>query len=95
MDHIEHVAEVAGIDHVGLGPDFVREVLHDTTPPCCEDFGFDGIDPYAALPGVDGPRGLPLVTAALLRRGLAEDDILKILGGNVRRLFQAELGRPR
>ncbi|MGI5158165.1 dipeptidase [Microbispora sp. CA-102843] len=95
VDHIEHVAEVAGIDHVGLGPDFVREVLHDVTPPCCEDFGFDGIDPGAALPGLDGPRGLPLVTEALLRRGLPGDEILKILGGNVRRLFRTELGRPR
>jgi membrane dipeptidase len=36
-DHIEHVASVAGVDHVGLGPDFVHEVFTDLTPPCCED----------------------------------------------------------
>ncbi|MEV7014016.1 membrane dipeptidase [Streptosporangium sp. NPDC051022] len=90
-DHIQHIAEVAGIDHVGLGPDFVREVLSETTPPCCEDLGFGEIDPLAALPGLDGPRGLPLVTEELLRRGLPEEDILKILGGNVQRLFRAVL----
>ena len=26
VDHVEHVAEVAGIEHVGIGPDFVAEV---------------------------------------------------------------------
>ncbi|GAA5059617.1 membrane dipeptidase [Thermocatellispora tengchongensis] len=94
VDHIEHVAGVAGVDHVGLGPDFVREVLAELTPPCCEGFGYSGIDVMATLPGVEGPRGLPLVTDALVKRGLPEEDILKILGGNVLRLFRAELGRP-
>ncbi|MEU6998001.1 dipeptidase [Nonomuraea sp. NPDC046570] len=93
VDHIEHIAGVAGIDHVGLGPDFVREVLQDTTPPCCEDLGFGEIDPYASVPGLDGPRGLPLVTEALVKRGLDEDDIVKVLGGNVLRLFRSELGQ--
>ncbi|MBE1559532.1 dipeptidase [Nonomuraea africana] len=87
VDHIEHVATVAGIDHVGLGPDFVREVLMDVTPPCCEDAGLDGIDPYATVPGLEGPRGLPLVTEALVRRGVPDKDLLKILGGNVHRFL--------
>ncbi|OUC75778.1 dipeptidase, partial [Streptosporangium minutum] len=93
-DHIEHVARVGGIDHVGLGPDFVREVMNDLTPPCCEDLGYGEIDPLAVLPGLDGPCGLPLVTEALVGRGIPEHDIVKILGGNVLRLFRAELGRP-
>ncbi|GAA3128138.1 dipeptidase [Planomonospora alba] len=93
VDHIAHVAGVAGIDHVGLGPDFIREVLYDTTPPCCEpDFG--GLDVMAAVPGLDGPAGLPLVTEALDKHGFAEEEIVKILGENVLRLFRAELGRP-
>ncbi|MFI6884027.1 dipeptidase [Streptosporangium canum] len=95
VDHIEHIVGVGGIDHVGLGPDFVREVMNDLTPPCCEDLGYGEIDPLAVLPGLDGPRGLPLVTEALVGRGVPEDDIVKILGGNVLRLFRAELGRPR
>ncbi|MGW6460950.1 dipeptidase [Streptomyces sp. NPDC055078] len=94
-DHIEHAVSVAGIDHVGLGPDFVYEVITDLTPPCCEDLGYGDIDPLAVLPGLSGPSGLPLVTEELFRRGLPEEDIAKILGGNVHRLFRAELGRPR
>lgn len=35
IDHFERVVSVAGIAHVGMGSDFVREVLADTTAPCC------------------------------------------------------------
>ncbi|MEU5980230.1 membrane dipeptidase [Streptomyces sp. NPDC047315] len=96
VDHVEHMASVAGTAHVGLGPDFVREVLTDITPPCCEDFGVPGgPDPTATLPGLAGPAGLPLVTAELVARGHRPDDVRAILGGNVHRLFRAELGRGR
>jgi membrane dipeptidase len=93
-DHILHIADVAGDDHVGLGPDFLREVMTDLTPPCCETPAPGATDVFAAVPGLDGPRGLPLVTEELVRRGVAEERIRGILGGNVLRLFQAELGRP-
>ncbi|MET9256518.1 membrane dipeptidase [Streptomyces sp. NPDC003717] len=87
VDHIEHIADVAGIEHVGLGPDFVREVIADVTPPCCENL--DDEDPLFDFPGLEGPAGLPLVTEALERRGLPEEDVLRVLGGNVRRLLGA------
>ncbi|WP_433234705.1 dipeptidase [Actinomadura nitritigenes] len=91
-DHIEHVASVAGIDHVGLGPDFVHEVYADLTPPCCEDPAANaGFDVMATLPGLAGPSGLPLLTDELLARGLPEPDIRKILGGNLRRLLTTHL----
>ena len=32
VDHIEHIAETAGIDHVGLGPDFLREYMDAIYP---------------------------------------------------------------
>ncbi|GAA4583846.1 membrane dipeptidase [Planotetraspora phitsanulokensis] len=95
VDHIEHIAGVTGIDHVGLGPDFMREVHLDLTPPCCEGFSYSEIDATAAIPGLEGPRGLPLVTEALLKHGFSDDEIFKIVGGNVVRLFRAELGQGR
>ncbi|MEU7000616.1 dipeptidase [Nonomuraea sp. NPDC046570] len=91
VDHIEHVAQVAGIDHVGLGPDFMREVTTDLTPPCCDDASYSGIDSLAAIPGLEGPEGLPMVTDALLKRGFTEEEIVKVLGTNVQRLFKAVL----
>ncbi|MFE7119660.1 dipeptidase [Streptomyces sp. NPDC057654] len=93
VDHIEHLANVAGVGHVGLGPDFVREVMADTTPPCCADPIVEGVRTDRYVPGLEGPAGLPLVTEALLRRGWADDDVARVLGGNVLRLFRDRLGR--
>ncbi|HET9378242.1 MAG TPA: dipeptidase [Chthoniobacterales bacterium] len=68
IDHIDHIAKVAGIDHVGLGSDF------------------DGVS-GATPQGIDSAADLPKITKALLDRGYSADDIHKILGGNLMRVF--------
>jgi membrane dipeptidase len=68
IDHIDHIAKVAGVDHVGLGSDF------------------DGVS-GATPQGVDSAADLPKITQALLDRGYSADDIKKILGGNILRVF--------
>ena len=90
-DHIEHVASVAGIDHVGLGPDFVKEVYEQLTPPVAST-EFEGMSGSVTIPGLETPAGLPLVTEELVRRGWPEVDIRKVLGGNWLRVFRTELG---
>ncbi|GHC77699.1 dipeptidase [Streptomyces flavofungini] len=90
VDHIEHIVSVAGIDHVGLGADFLDEIIADLTPPCCENA--DDEDPMLRFPGMAGPADMPQVTEAMLRRGLPEEDVLKILGGNMRQLMNKHLG---
>ncbi|MEV6757543.1 membrane dipeptidase [Streptomyces sp. NPDC051214] len=95
VDHIAHVIELVGVDHVGIGPDFLREVAQDITPPCCDDGGYDGIALDASLPGLDGPAQLPALTDAMVKRGLDENTIRAVLGGNVWRLFREQLGRTR
>jgi membrane dipeptidase len=91
-DHIEHVASVAGIDHVGLGPDFIKQVMTEAIPPICMT-DFEGLDPTACVEGLAGPDGLPLVTAELVRRGWPERDVRKVLGENWLRVFRSDLGR--
>lgn len=94
VDHLEHVAEVAGMEHVGIGPDFVREVELDIVPPGVEVPLTAGCGPDAVLPGLAGPAELPALTAELLRRGWAPDDVRAVLGGNCLRLFRDHLGIP-
>jgi membrane dipeptidase len=69
IDHIDHIAKVAGIDHVGLGSDF------------------DGIP--QAPQGMDSAADLPKITEELVKRGYNEEQIHKILGGNLVRVFKA------
>jgi membrane dipeptidase len=68
IDHIDHIAKTAGVDHVGLGSDF------------------DGVS-GATPTGMDSAADLPKITQALLDRGYSAEDIRKILGGNVLRVF--------
>src|SRR5437868_4197531 len=69
IDHIDHIAKVAGVDHVGLGSDF------------------DGVS-GATPQGIDSAADLPKITQALLDRGYSAEDIKKILGGNLMRVFR-------
>jgi membrane dipeptidase len=69
IDHIDHIAKIAGVDHVGLGSDF------------------DGVS-GATPQGMDSAADLPRITQALLDRGYSADDIKKILGGNLLRVFR-------
>jgi membrane dipeptidase len=68
IDNIDHIAKVAGVDHVGLGSDF------------------DGVS-GATPQGIDSAADLPKITQALLDRGYNAEDIRKILGGNLLRVF--------
>ncbi len=89
-DHLEYVVDVAGEDHVGLGSDFVAEVFDEKIPACDRPLVVQGLDAEVFVPGLEGPAGMPLVTEALLRRGLPEATIRKILGTNLIRVLSKE-----
>jgi membrane dipeptidase len=76
IDHIDHVATVAGVDHVGLGSDF---------------------DGFPLLPAeIASAADLPKITAALYTRGYTAEQLKKLLGGNLLRVFadvQAEAAK--
>jgi membrane dipeptidase len=91
IDHVEHVAEVAGVDHVGLGPDFIKEWMDEVYPQYDRFLALDGVDLKAAVPGLAHTRDLPNVTAKLLERGWPEADVRKVLGENWLRVFRETL----
>jgi membrane dipeptidase len=68
IDQFDHIAKVAGVDHVGLGSDF------------------DGVS-GATPEGINSAADLPKISQALLDRGYSAEDIRKILGGNLLRVF--------
>jgi membrane dipeptidase len=69
VDHIDHMVQVAGIDHVGIGSDF---------------------DGFAILPaGMESAADLPKIAASLKTRGYTSEQVRKMLGGNLLRVFAA------
>jgi membrane dipeptidase len=67
-DHIDHVRNVAGIDHVGIGSDF------------------DGISSTPV--GLEDVSTFPSLFAELARRGWTEEDLRKLAGENLLRVWR-------
>jgi len=91
VDHIEHIAEVAGIDHVGIGPDFIDDYYQTVhggwlLPP--------DLDVAREPAEIARPSDFPRLTAELVKRGFADADIRKVLGGNFLRVFHQVMGIP-
>jgi membrane dipeptidase len=70
LDHFDHIVNLVGIDHVGIGSDY--NGVGDTLP-----IGLKDVSSY------------PNLVAGLLRRGYSEEDIRKILGENLLRVWTA------
>jgi membrane dipeptidase len=75
LDHIDHVVNLAGVEHVGLGSD-VDLVGRDLSVPCARKLDLDGID-YA--------KKVYDLTEGLVRRNYSSENIELILGGNFKR----------
>jgi membrane dipeptidase len=83
LDHLEHAIEIAGEDHVGLGPDFCAEL---------DELGvvFDP-EELSGIAGLDKSAHLPSYTDAMLARGISEDVARKVLGENFHRVLRKGL----
>ncbi|KAK7697643.1 hypothetical protein SLS64_013321 [Diaporthe eres] len=70
VDHIMHVAEVAGWDHVGIGGDF------------------DGVGLTDVADGVNSVADYPALIQAVMRRGATDEQIRKLVGENILRVWK-------
>ena len=77
LDHIDHVAKLVGVEHVGLGSDVDLD-------------GRDGADSPRKKNDLDGmqyARKVFDLTEGLIRRKYSKSDIQLILGGNFHRVL--------
>lgn len=88
LDHIDHAISVMGIEHVGLGGDFLRQIV---TTRGEGDYEYEGMRADAALAELPGPEQYPALVGALRERGYAGADLEAILGGNMIRLLRRGL----
>ncbi|MFT3864433.1 MAG: membrane dipeptidase [Solirubrobacterales bacterium] len=93
VDHLDHAVATIGIDNVGLGADFMRQIVEagveDPTP------GDAYLGPGARIDddidGVSGPEHFGLLVDALRARGYEGDRLAAITHGNLVRVLRAGL----
>ena len=99
VEHLDHMVETAGIDHVALGIDYY-EGMHPVADAAeATQFFKQQLaqrrwseasyppPPHHYPQGMATPRELPNLTVRLLARGYAPDDVRKLIGGNWLRVF--------
>ena len=98
MDHFEYVKSLVGIDHVAFGPDTLygdHVGLHRTYAAALslkESHGGkpgQDYDPVEYVAGIENPtEGSKNILRWLVRAGYSDEDIAKVLGGNVLRVLE-------
>jgi membrane dipeptidase len=83
LDHVDHAVAVMGIEHVGLGADFVDQVRHPETPPITNF--------RLGLEGFTGPEDYPALVTALRERGYDGERLEAIMSGNWLRVLRQTL----
>lgn len=95
LNHIDYVAKMIGIEHVGIGSDIDLDGYDDMPPEDYKKLKAAYKDSYAFrdkidIEGIDHPKRMFDIAEGLIRRGYSNPDIANILGGNwVRILKQA------
>lgn len=95
--HIEHVAKLVGVDHVGIGSDSSVGGWRQSFPTEKAFWDFHG--QFKFKPGadvrwppfieeIDVPEKFHVIRRRLLQKGFSEADTAKILGGNFIRIYQ-------
>lgn len=101
IDHIDHIVELVGIDHVALGSDTLVRGW-PTDPKEKETFLAAYGEPFfkssyrfrypLGTDGLNDEHKWKYLTAGLIKRGYKEEAIVKILGGNWLRVFGEVIG---
>lgn len=105
LDHIDYVVKKFGVDHVAIGTDIAyesrnaaaeRAKIPKRTGGSGSQSRWEGLWPEGSLSGRGHPSlawtNWPLFTVGLVQRGYRDEDIQKILGGNILRVARAVWG---
>ena len=90
IDSVSYLVELVGVDHVGIGPDFMEEMPLEVVKTVLAGLPVDAISFMQKMPPMaefSSVSEMPNLTAALFRRGFCDDDVRKIMGGNWLRLY--------
>jgi len=91
VDHIAYVADLAGIDAVGIGFDFIEFLFRHWTPEQQAAVAAAMIQTHQA-PGLTNHSHAGNLTQRLSERGFSDDEIEKVLAGNWLRVLRDVIG---
>ncbi len=97
FDHIDHAVKVAGVDHVCIGSDRDHRVIEMTPEYEAELRAEEGSQvvshelPYF-IDELNGPSRMEVVWDGIAARGHSQDDVEKIMGRNLYRLYADVIG---
>ncbi|MCC6531162.1 MAG: membrane dipeptidase [Burkholderiales bacterium] len=104
VDHVVHILKLVGAEHVGIGTDWAKPYYSavEWAPAMVNEStsGFDWVgwrrqdrfDPNMQVVDMETWDKWPNLTAALLLRGIPEETVVKIVGGNFLRVFRDVCG---
>ncbi len=97
FDHIAHAVNVAGVEHVCIGSDRDHRVIEDSEEELAvlleeEGAQFQPADWPLYMPALNGPRRMEVVWDGVVGLGYSEDDVEKIMGLNLLRLYTEVIG---
>jgi membrane dipeptidase len=93
VDHYDHVRDLVGIDHVGVGSDAGIESNDLAPPDVLKDFNAHSDPRYnlhgerEMVEGMEGPARMYELTAALIRRGYTDEHVRLVIGANWARVL--------
>ncbi|HID50503.1 MAG TPA: membrane dipeptidase [Anaerolineae bacterium] len=91
LDAVDYLVNLVGVDHVGLGPDFMEEMTAETMAIVLDGLPPDVVALLTKMPPVQdfaSVADMPNVTRGLLERGYSKSDARQIIGGNWLRLYE-------
>ncbi len=93
-DMIDYLVKLIGVDHVGIASDdmFILDLVVECANANPESYDDEGYMLSAFEKGANGcgemAKNLPAVTDELWKRGYRNEDIAKVYGGNMMRIYK-------
>ena len=100
LDHADYIAKLVGVEHLSLGIDYYEGMAGVADDERSKAFYKERVEkgiwsprdygppPWHYPEGIEMPDQLPNLTAGLLNRGYSDEDVKKILGLNLIRVFK-------
>lgn len=94
LDQYDYLKKLVGVDHIGLGPDFMydRPDLTVIIPELWPSDVYSNNPPWFMVKGYQTISDLPNVTQGLMERGWTDAELRKMLGENWLRVYEKVWG---